>query len=63
MTEPPNQFGDGAAYERMMGHWRHLVGEKFPDWPDAPKGLRWIDVGCGKCSRSSSRFAAVRLAE
>ena len=47
MTEPPNQFGDGAAYERMMGRWSHLVGEKFLDWLDAPKGLRWIDVGCG----------------
>ncbi len=47
MTEPPNQFGDGAAYERMMGRWSHRVGEKFLDWLNAPKGLRWIDVGCG----------------
>ena len=47
MTEPPNQFGDGAAYERMMGRWSHLVGEKFLDWLDPPNGLRWIDVGCG----------------
>jgi len=47
MTEPPNQFGDGAAYERMMGRWSHLVGEKFLAWLDALKGLRWIDVGCG----------------
>ena len=47
MTEPPNQFGDGAAYERVMGRWSHLVGEKLLDWLDAPKGLRWIDVSCG----------------
>jgi SAM-dependent methyltransferase len=47
MTNEPNQFGDGAAYERMMGRWSHLVGEKFLDWLDAPNGLRWIDVGCG----------------
>ena len=40
MTDPPNQFGDGAAYERMMGRWSHLVGDKFLDWLDAPKGLR-----------------------
>jgi ubiquinone/menaquinone biosynthesis C-methylase UbiE len=47
MSEPPNQFGDGAAYERMMGRWSHLVGEKFLDWLGPPNGLRWIDVGCG----------------
>jgi hypothetical protein len=40
MTKRPNQFGDGAAYERMMGRSSHLVGDKFLDWLDAPKGLR-----------------------
>lgn len=47
MNEAPNLFRDGQAYERMMGRWSHRVGEKFLDWLDAPKGLRWIDVGCG----------------
>ena len=47
LTEEPNLFRDGQAYERMMGRWSHLVGEKFLDWLDAPAGLRWIDVGCG----------------
>ena len=47
LTGEPNLFRDGQAYERMMGRWSHLVGEKFLDWLDAPKGLRWIDVGCG----------------
>jgi SAM-dependent methyltransferase len=30
-----------------MGRWSRLVGESFLDWLDAPKGLRWLDVGCG----------------
>ncbi len=47
LTEEPNLFRDGQAYERMMGRWSHLVGEKFLDWLDAPAALRWIDVGCG----------------
>jgi ubiquinone/menaquinone biosynthesis C-methylase UbiE len=47
MTEPANLFGDGKAYERLMGRWSQLAGAKFLDWLDAPKGLRWIDVGCG----------------
>jgi ubiquinone/menaquinone biosynthesis C-methylase UbiE len=47
MNETPNLFRDGQAYERMMGRWSHRVGEKFLDWLDARKGLRWVDVGCG----------------
>ena len=40
-------FTDGEAYERLMGRWSRRVGEIFLDWLDAPKGLRWLDVGCG----------------
>jgi SAM-dependent methyltransferase len=47
MSEAPNLFADGNAYERLMGRWSRLAGDKFIDWLDAPKGLRWIDVGCG----------------
>src|SRR5690242_15056406 len=47
MSEAPNLFGDGKAYERLMGRWSRLVGEKFLDWLDAPKHLRWLDAGCG----------------
>jgi SAM-dependent methyltransferase len=47
MSEAPNLFGDGKAYERLMGRWSRLAGEKFLDWLDAPKKLKWLDVGCG----------------
>jgi SAM-dependent methyltransferase len=47
MSEAPNLFNDGNAYERLMGRWSSLAGEKFLDWIDAPKNLNWIDVGCG----------------
>jgi len=47
MNEAPNLFADGKAYERLMGRWSRLAGEKFLDWLDAPKNLKWIDVGCG----------------
>jgi len=40
-------FTDGEAYECMMGRWSRLVGETFLDWLDVPRGLRWLDVGCG----------------
>jgi SAM-dependent methyltransferase len=47
MTESQIRFDDGAAYERMMGVWSRLVGDVFLDWLSPPKGLRWVDVGCG----------------
>jgi ubiquinone/menaquinone biosynthesis C-methylase UbiE len=40
-------FTDGAAYERLMGRWSRRVGDVFIDWIDVPKGLAWIDIGCG----------------
>jgi SAM-dependent methyltransferase len=47
MSDAGNLFADGKAYERLMGRWSRLAGDKFLDWLDAPKNLRWIDVGCG----------------
>ncbi len=47
MNEAPNLFTDGKAYERLMGRWSRLAGEKFLDWLGAPKNLQWLDVGCG----------------
>ena len=45
MSEPV--FADGSVYERLMGRWSRLAGRTFLDWLALPKGLRWIDVGCG----------------
>jgi SAM-dependent methyltransferase len=47
MGQADNLFTDGEAYERLMGRWSRLVGGTFLEWLDVPKGLRWIDVGCG----------------
>src|SRR5690242_7837786 len=47
MNQAPNLFGDGKAYEQLMGRWSRLAGEKFLDWLDAPKNLNWLDAGCG----------------
>jgi ubiquinone/menaquinone biosynthesis C-methylase UbiE len=57
VNEPQNLFGDGKAYERLMGRWSRLVGEKFLDWLDAPKNLNWLDAGCG-----NGAFTAVLMA-
>jgi SAM-dependent methyltransferase len=41
------RFEDGTAYERYMGKWSQLAGEKFIDWLAPRSGLHWLDVGCG----------------
>ena len=47
MKPTPTQFGDGEAYERMMGRWSRVVGEQFLDWLAPAHASRWLDVGCG----------------
>ncbi|MEI8153148.1 MAG: methyltransferase domain-containing protein [Hyphomicrobiales bacterium] len=47
MSEKPEFFADGQAYERLMGRWSRLAGDIFLDWLALPKGLRWLDIGCG----------------
>jgi ubiquinone/menaquinone biosynthesis C-methylase UbiE len=47
MTEAHKLFTDGADYERMMGRWSRVAGERFLDWLALPGGLRCLDVGCG----------------
>jgi ubiquinone/menaquinone biosynthesis C-methylase UbiE len=47
MAEGTSLFTDGQAYERLMGRWSRAAGEVFLDWLSLPKGLSWLDVGCG----------------
>lgn len=47
MAEEQVRFTDGAAYERFMGRWSARVAKPFLEWLALPRGLRWIDVGCG----------------
>jgi SAM-dependent methyltransferase len=47
MNDQIIRFEDGRAYERYMGVWSRLVGERFLDWLAPPSDARWLDVGCG----------------
>ena len=42
-----------------MGRWSRLVGEQFLDWLDIPKGLRWLDVGCGNGAFTGGAYFAL----
>jgi ubiquinone/menaquinone biosynthesis C-methylase UbiE len=47
VAEVARSFDDGDAYERFMGAWSLAAGTTFLDWLRAPRGARWLDVGCG----------------
>jgi ubiquinone/menaquinone biosynthesis C-methylase UbiE len=63
MSEPASQFADGGAYERLMGRWSRLAGDQFLDWLGLPKGLRWLDVGCGNGAFTEAIIARAAPAE
>lgn len=42
-----DKWTDGGAYEMYVGRWSRKIGEQFLTWLDAPRGLRWLDLGCG----------------
>src|SRR4051812_20943515 len=47
MADQQIRFDDGEAYEKMMGVWSQIAGEKFLDWLAAPADLHWVDIGAG----------------
>lgn len=47
MVKQQIRYEDGAGYERYMGHWSRLVGQRFLKWLAPSPRLRWIDIGCG----------------
>jgi SAM-dependent methyltransferase len=40
-------WASADAYERYVGRWSRLVAHEFVGWLAAPRGWRWLDVGCG----------------
>jgi len=54
------RFTDGASYERYMGRWSQLAGERFLAWLAPQSGLRWLDIGCG--NGASTEMLAERCA-
>lgn len=40
-------WASGQTYAPYVGRWSRLVGREFVGWLGLPRGLRWLDVGCG----------------
>jgi len=42
-----DSWRSGIAYERFMGRWSTLIGQKFLNWLAISPSCSWLDVGCG----------------
>lgn len=64
MTYPMGQdpWRSGENYDRYMGRWSREVAPRFLGWLAPPRGLDWLDVGCGTGALSGTvvRLAAPR---
>lgn len=42
-----DQWAAGATYEDFMGRWSRRLAPQFVSWLQIPRGVHWLDVGCG----------------
>lgn len=50
-------WGAAHTYDQYMGRWSRRVAPLFVQWLAAPRGGRWVDLGCGTGALSASIVA------
>ncbi len=58
--EAAHTFDDSEAYERFMGSWSRAATPIFLEWMSAPRGARWLDLGCGTGILAENILASAR---
>lgn len=46
-TELQDKWEAGTTYEDFMGRWSRRLAVEFLSWLQIPRGIDWLDVGCG----------------
>ena len=46
-TDTRDQWAVGSSYEDFMGRWSRSLAPQFVSWLQVPRGVHWLDVGCG----------------
>jgi SAM-dependent methyltransferase len=54
MTEVRDRWAVGSTYEDFMGRWSRRLAPQFVSWLRIPRGVHWLDVGCGTGSLAHS---------
>jgi SAM-dependent methyltransferase len=47
MTDVRDKWAAGSTYETFMGRWSRRLAPRFVSWLRIPRGVHWLDVGCG----------------
>jgi SAM-dependent methyltransferase len=47
MTGVPDRWSAASSYEDFMGRWSRRLAPEFVSWLQIPRGIHWLDVGCG----------------
>jgi SAM-dependent methyltransferase len=47
MTDLRDTWAAGSTYEAFMGRWSRRLAPRFVSWLGIPRGVHWLDVGCG----------------
>ena len=42
-----DQWAAASSYQDFMGRWSRRLGPEFLSWLQIPRGVDWLDVGCG----------------
>lgn len=46
-TTRHDAWAAGESYEAYMGRWSRPIASRFLDWLAVPRGLDWLELGCG----------------
>src|SRR5262245_3351240 len=47
MSGVRDHWAAGSSYEDFMGRWSRRLAPVFVSWLQIPRGVHWLDVGCG----------------
>src|SRR5574341_600265 len=54
MADVNDSWAAGSSYEDFMGRWSRRLAIQFVSWLGIPRGVDWLDVGCGTGSLANA---------
>lgn len=54
MSHICDRWDAGSTYEDFMGRWSRVLARRFVSWLSIPRGVHWLDIGCGTGALTSA---------